>query len=258
MTGLETVSVLSYDGVAFRRAPARIIVERTVELWLDGRKVVNLACTGQHHRELAVGYLAAEGHLETRADIRAVAAAADGSRVDVRRRRVPDQSAAAAAVPTISSSGARGAGREGIARRFDAAADGLRLTAAEILSLMEELLAAASLHAASHGTHCSGLATAGGLIVAREDIGRHNTIDMLRGHALLEGIDCRDKILLTTGRVSAEIVLKVAGMGIPVVISHSAPTMKAHGLLGEAGMTLIGYVRGGRMNVYAGEERVIA
>ncbi|HAR97631.1 MAG TPA: sulfurtransferase FdhD, partial [Syntrophus sp. (in: bacteria)] len=119
------------------------------------------------------------------------------------------------------------------------------------------LLNGSAIHNLTHGTHCSALATPEGILVLREDIGRHNTLDMLGGYMFLNDIPGRGRILLTTGRVSAEIVQKVWRLGVPILISHSAPTSRALELLAEAGITLIGFVRGGRMNLYTEGKRVI-
>jgi FdhD protein len=121
---------------------------------------------------------------------------------------------------------------------------------------MEELLEKSLLHNETHGTHCSALAQQGKIVALREDIGRHNTIDMLGGYALLQKINLSNAIILTTGRISSEIVYKVWNLGIPAIISHSAPTTKAIELLNKANIVLIGYVRGGRMNIYSQERRV--
>jgi FdhD protein len=123
---------------------------------------------------------------------------------------------------------------------------------------MEALLAATVIHERTRGTHCSALAGPGGILAAREDIGRHNTIDMLCGWALTEGVDLADKILLTTGRVSSEIVAKARRMGIAAIVSHSAATTRAVGLAEETGITVIGYVRGGSFIVYAGKDAVVS
>jgi FdhD protein len=133
---------------------------------------------------------------------------------------------------------------------------GPALTPRNVLMLMSGLLRSAKLHDATRGTHCSALASPKKIIVAREDIGRHNTLDMLSGHALLKGIPAEDKVVLTTGRVSAEIIHKIRTMGVAVIISHSAPTSRAVALAEECGITLIGYVRNGKMRIYARPERV--
>jgi FdhD protein len=257
MQGVEKREFLVYDGQVFRKVLGDVVSERALEIFLNERKMVTIAYAGRHKEELAAGYLAAEGLIASGTDI---------ARIDVRdgEDRVHVYTAGPRPAPppdgcdvlTISSSGARGTGTALLpGMRFTHALP--RFPGAAALELMEAMLSSAHLHEASHGTHCAALAGSDGIVVSREDIGRHNTIDMLRGHALLHALDCTEKIVLTTGRVSAEIVIKVWKMGVPVIISHAAPTAKACRLLEEAGMTLIGYVRGGRMNVYVGEERVM-
>ena len=89
---------------------------------------------------------------------------------------------------------------------------------------MERFLGQACLHEETGGTHAAALARNGKILVVREDIGRHNTIDMLGGYALLHGVDCRDAVILRTGRVSSEIVHKIRRLGVPLVCSLSVPT----------------------------------
>jgi FdhD protein len=87
-------------------------------------------------------------------------------------------------------------------------------------------------------------------------VGRHNTLDKIQGQCLLEGVDTKDRILLTTGRLSAEMLNKAAKMQVPVLVSRTSPTDLAVELAKAWGITLIGYARGEQMQVYSGEERV--
>jgi FdhD protein len=121
---------------------------------------------------------------------------------------------------------------------------------------MDALLAATVIHERTRGTHCSALAGLQGILAAREDIGRHNTIDMLCGWALTEGVDLADKLLLTTGRVSSEIVSKAWRMGVPIIVSHSAATSRAVMMAELLGIVIVGYVRSGKFIVYAGKEKI--
>jgi FdhD protein len=121
---------------------------------------------------------------------------------------------------------------------------------------MEDFLRKARLHDTTGGTHAAALADAGEILVVREDIGRHNAIDMLAGYVLLHGINCSGAMVFRTGRVSAEIVGKLWNMGIQLFASLSVPTSEAVRLAADAGMTLVGSVRGGRMKIYTHVERV--
>jgi FdhD protein len=89
-----------------------------------------------------------------------------------------------------------------------------------------------------------------------EDVGRHNAVDKVKGEALLKGIPTVDRILLSTGRVSSEMLLKAARMGVPVVASRTSPTEMAVGLAEQLGITVIGYLRPDALNLYAGDALV--
>jgi len=133
---------------------------------------------------------------------------------------------------------------------------GLQVTASQILRLMEQLKANATLYRMARGVHTSALAKADQLLAIAEDVGRHNTLDKLAGRCLLAGIPTRDLILLTTGRVSSEMITKAARLEIPLVVSRTSPTVLSIRLAEAWRMTLIGYARARRFNVYAGAERI--
>jgi len=257
--GSERVRIVSYDGGNPATVSSRIIRERMVEIVLNGRPLISVACTGQHLKELAAGFLKSEGIVEKKGDILAMTVAADGGRVEIRVAAGKSRGIfGRRAGRTLASSGARGVVRHADAERGPKRSipGGVVLKPRQILKLMSGLLRSAVMHEATRGTHCSALATPGRIIVSREDIGRHNTIDMLGGHALLKDLPLSNKVILTTGRISAEIVHKIRVMGAFVIISHSAPTSRAVALAAELGITLIGYVRNGKMRVYAHPERI--
>ena len=109
----------------------------------------------------------------------------------------------------------------------------------------------ATLYARSRGVHTAALSDGEQIIVLAEDVGRHNTIDKVRGACLIEQIDPRDKILLCTGRISSEMINKAARMGCPIVASRTSPTSMSVQLAREWNITLAGYVRRDQMKVYA-------
>jgi FdhD protein len=128
---------------------------------------------------------------------------------------------------------------------------------AVLLGLIATLLAQPRLYRETGGLHAAAIFhTDGRLVAIREDIGRHNAVDKAIGYALLRGIVLDDKLLLTTGRASHEMVTKAVRAGVPVLASVSSPTSLAVQLAQRLNVTLIGYLRGQRMNVYTHRERV--
>ncbi len=250
-TAMEKGAVKFFNTKELANLPADIVCEVPLSLYLNGEKISTIACTGLHLRELAVGFLRSEGLLVTRDEIKDVLVV-EGPEPAV-YVYASEQSQPRGEVNSIAPGGVMGrdGSRAGL-KPFEGVS--LKFSPQNILDLMEELQQASVIHEATRGTHCSGLAASSGMILTREDIGRHNTVDMIGGHMLLEGMEGSDRTIVTTGRVSSEIVTKVRAMGVPVIVSHSAPTTRAIVLCRELAMTLIGCVRGGTFRVYTGFE----
>ena len=249
--GIDRLRLRRFDGKRIAARDVDVVREELLEVVADGRAVVTIACAGIRLRELAAGFLKQEGLIEEAADI--VRMDFSPGRVHVRTRGGRGRALPVTPPKTIASSGARGSRTlMPLGRGKPAAATVPKLDAEAVPDLMEALLAATTIHERTRGTHGSAVAGPLGILAAREDIGRHNTIDMLCGWALLEGVDLSDKVLLTTGRVSSEIVAKARRMGIPFIVSHSAATSRAVAQAEEAGIAIVGYVRGGSFIVYAG------
>ncbi|MFN8496498.1 MAG: formate dehydrogenase accessory sulfurtransferase FdhD [Anaerolineae bacterium] len=137
-------------------------------------------------------------------------------------------------------------------------ASALQVTPTQLMGLMRQLNEVARLYREVRGIHTSALADPARVLVVAEDVGRHNTLDKIRGACLLREIPTQDRILLTTGRVSSEMITKAARMGVPIVVSRTSPTALSVRLAQSWGVTLVGYARGRRLSVYTGVERVVA
>ncbi len=248
---IDKLTIRYYNGTADSYVTDSIIRELSVGLYVNGHKTITIACAGIHLDELAVGFLRSEGIIGSSGDIDRVDVSYDMTTVHVSLNKhitVSDER-------SIFSSGAR----ESIGHiPTEVVATSIQIPAPNVIDLMEKHLVSTTLHSITHGTHCSSLINADGtFIISREDIGRHNTFDMIGGFSLLSEIECSDTMIATTGRVSTEIIYKVWKLGIPIILSHAVPTSRAITTANDAGITIIGYMRKGTMRVYSHEERVI-
>jgi len=132
----------------------------------------------------------------------------------------------------------------------------LSLTPEKLLRLMKQMIQDAVLYNLTGGIHTSAISDGKSLLAMAEDIGRHNTLDKILGECLLRKISTADKVLLTSGRVSSEMMKKAAKMQAPVIVSLTSPTERAVLLAREKGITLAGYARGNHLTVYSVPERL--
>jgi FdhD protein len=206
---------------------------------------------------LAVGFLIGEGVLRSVGDLRAVEVAADGTSVRIRGDFDAD------ALEAISRrwTWGTGCGRGGTSRDVDSpvyvpVAPGPAVDPATLTQLMRDFQQAGRLWRLTGGVHACALAGSEGILLVAEDVGRHNAFDKIVGRAAMRGIALADKFVLTTGRLTAEIVSKAVACRIPMLVSRSAVTHLAVELARRFALTLVGFVRSGRMNVYSGFQRV--
>ena len=134
---------------------------------------------------------------------------------------------------------------------------GITIDRNKIFRLMKEFQRSSPGFKQTGGIHSAALADREGILAVKEDIGRHNAVDKIMGWALMDNIDLKDKIILSSGRVSSEVLLKVQKTPISIIVSQSAPTDQAVKHAKDSSITLVGFVRGQRMNVYSKRERII-
>ncbi|MBJ7329800.1 MAG: formate dehydrogenase accessory sulfurtransferase FdhD [Solirubrobacteraceae bacterium] len=235
-----------------------VAVEEPLEIRVGGQPLAVTMRTPGHDEELAVGFLHGEGLLDPAAPIRAGLTddlAANVVEVDAVLTRDPG----ARRFYTTSSCGVcgRGALDEVMLSAPDVGSrDTPRVTRALLAALPERLRQPG--FEASGGLHATGLFDRDGeLLLAREDVGRHNAMDKVIGRRLLDGaLPLTGLLLCVSGRLSFELVQKAAMAGASVLVGVSAPTSLAVSLARECGMTLGGFARDGRVNIYAGDERI--
>lgn len=126
-----------------------------------------------------------------------------------------------------------------------------------ISTLMMDFQKKSDIYSRTGGVHSAAMADNEGILVFRDDIGRHNAIDKVVGHAISNNYPLEDKIIITSGRISSEVIFKVQKCRIPIIVSRSAPTDQAVRIARDMGIILIGFARGYRMNIYSEEEKII-
>ena len=237
----------------WREVEAEVIEEGMITLFVNGRELASLMCTPRDPLQLVLGFLANEEFISSYEEIAVSHVCAAGDCVDIwltksvwdrPRRRI------------ITSGCGGGLTFADLAAHQEPVTAQLAIEPRVIGELMVKLQTRDSLYARARGVHTSALSDGKQLVVVAEDIGRHNTIDRLRGECLRQGLAPEGLMLLATGRISSEMINKAAKMGCPIVASRTSPTSMSVGLAREWNITLCGYVRRRRMNVYAHPERL--
>ena len=230
--------------------------EFPLKLTVNGREIATLVASPHDLRSLVAGFLRLQGFVESLDDFIELNVCEDFGVAEVRvRKELPERlrpiltSGCGTGVTFTLPAAAAGQG-------VNPAADGGSFSPAAIFAAMEELARHAENYRRHGGIHSAAVADGATLILYAEDIGRHNTIDRLAGEALFRGLDLAGKMLLTSGRVSSEMAAKAALLGVPLIASRTSPTDMAVTIAAAAGITLIGYLRGGRFSVYTHPERI--
>jgi FdhD protein len=259
-------------GAPPQRGEDTVTVEEPLEIRVGGTALAITMRTPGHDVELAIGFLISEGIIRSGDDVQAGRYCAGATEDGVNTYNVldialapgvaaPDPSLARAFYTTSSCGLCGRASIDAVRNRsaYGFSGDATIVSAAVVAQLPERLRGEQAVFDKTGGLHAAGLfdAATGEVIVVREDIGRHNAVDKVVGWAAQAGrLPLRDTVLMVSGRASFELTQKAWMAGIPVLAAVSAPSSLAVDLAAEAGMTLIGFLRGDSMVIYAGAQRV--
>ena len=236
-------------GGRFQEVKAEVVREQPLTVYVNGERFLTLLCSPFDLEPLVLGYLWMEKVIAGLDEVAAIEVSEVDGRAEVTLTRP-------VTLPTerILTSGCGG----GITFRIDPrlfprVRSTLKVKPEALAARLHDLLRDARHYHASRGIHGAALADADRVLLLAEDVGRHNAVDKLKGLALLRGLPTDDRILLSTGRVSSEMLLKAARMGVPLIASRTSPTEMAVALAEQLGITVAGYVRGDGLNLYAGD-----
>lgn len=230
-----------------------VITEHHLSCYINEQLAFKLVCTPEKLDALVLGYLFSEGYIDNLDDIDFIYICESGERVKVQLNKIISLNSIDHDITSESIS----CGNNKKIRQAAQVSELKSLPAHQcsyeiIFELAHSCNRNAALFSETGGTHCAAMCVDGNEIFVCEDIGRHNAVDKTIGMALTAKKQLIDSVLFTTGRIPSDMVFKAIRCGIPVIASHSAPTNEAIELARQFNLTLIGFVRGKRLNIYAG------
>ena len=254
----------AWDIIRFEKGNARarqrsLVQEYPLKLIINDRELATLVASPHQLNFLIAGFLRLQGFIESLDDIQTLGVCSDFGVANVRiKGTVPER-----LKPTLTSGCGSGINFSVpdlsiVKRQINYPVIQQQWSPDELFSLMKELNRRSGLYLDHGGIHSAGIGDSSELLLVSEDIGRHNTFDRIAGEAMFKGIDLQGKILLTSGRVSTEMAAKAALLGIAVIASRSTPTDMAVKMCREAGITLLGYLRGGSFEIFSCKERILS
>ncbi len=225
-----------------------VVEEYPLRLRVNGRDLATLVCSPHQLNFLLAGFFRLQGFIDSLDEILSMGVCDDSGLAEAwLKSELPEY-----LQPTLTSGCGSGLAFNLPQSLLDLSHQHSRSYSSDSLFLlMRQLVQHAELYRSHGGIHSAAIGDSDGLLFHSEDIGRHNTLDRLAGEALFKGIELNDKMLVTSGRISTEMVVKVARLGIGLIASRSSPTDKAIELCEQAGITLVGYLRGESLEIYS-------
>ncbi len=260
MDRYRNIRVKKYSGQLHKIVEDQVAAESPVTIFVNDIELATLVCTPEYLEELAAGFLFSDGLINSPKEIKSIKIHPEDGLIWVDTHQ-PIPAAENFLKRYITT--CCGKGRPSFYFINDAQTispidnETLSLTPGQVQKLISAMEERSVLFQITGGAHGAALCNPENLLAFYEDIGRHNAVDKITGYCLLNGINLKDKALAITGRISSEILIKTARIGISIIISRSAPTDLAVALAEELGVTLVGFARGERLNVYTHHERII-
>jgi FdhD protein len=249
--GASRGSWLEYER-AWKSVVGEIIEEAPLTIFANGVELVTLMCSPRNQVALGLGFLRSEGFIDGMEEVRLTHLSQDGCCVDFWLSK-PLSSPGRR---VLTSGCAGGVTFSDPASALEPVGEEIELRPSQLEEWMSKLRSQGELHARAGGVHTAGMADETGLFLIAEDVGRHNAFDKLLGLCMVKGLATEGKILLSTGRISSEMLRKAAVMGCPLVGSLRSPTALAVRMAEEWNITIVGYIRRGSLRVYTHPRRL--
>ncbi len=252
----NTLRTIVFHAGQWEGKPSAVISEQPVSLTVNNEIWLTFMCTPLDLKALAIGFLYNEEIIQSLEEVASVSECADGSNIDVWLNHVvkkPEN--------WIKTSGCSGGEtsvqKKSLPESQAKPKNGWVLPGERVGELVDLLSGVQDLYRKTGGVHTSALSDGEKILAVAEDIGRHNTLDKLAGRCLLERLNPARRIVLTTGRISSEMIQKAGRLGASMVISRTSPSSLSVQMAERLGITLIGYAKGEQHTIYTHAERVL-
>ncbi len=254
------LDIIRITGTGAVRKRDLVVRETPVTIFLNDVDLVTLLCSPKDLEYLAVGFLFSEGLIKGKEDIKSIFADKKDGVVWIETvgKRKPHDNVLTKRLITTGCGKGLSFVDSPKHRKSPKAARDFEVQVSQVGMLMKEFQTRSRTYRTTGGVHSAGLANARGIVAFNEDIGRHNAIDKVLGESILKEIKTDHLIMMTSGRISSDLIVKAARARIPVIVSRSAPTDLSVKLARDLGTTLVGFARGSRMNVYSNGWRIKA
>ncbi|CAI8987921.1 MULTISPECIES: formate dehydrogenase accessory sulfurtransferase FdhD [Bacillus] len=256
----ETCKMVRYQAGIFLEQEDEIVTEYPVTIKLNGEEYVTVVCTPNYIEDMVIGFLISEGIIASYENIDELWIQKDKGVVHVKTSQINPLYQTLYNKRYVTS--CCGKSRQGFVFVNDAAKAKtlhdihVTITPEECFHLMNSLQQSSTTFRQTGGVHNTALCDRNTVLISRMDIGRHNALDKIYGHCLRNHIPIKGKIIVFSGRISSEILLKVSKIGCEIVLSKSAPTKLALQLAHDLGITVVGFIRNDSCNIYTHPERV--
>jgi FdhD protein len=238
MNKIQNINIIRVKGENLTREEDIVILEYPFTLFIEEEEIITLLCSPSSLEYLAIGFLYSEGYIDSIEDILKIRIEEDKGICNIKLYNANKFRDNLRGKRTITSGCGKGTLFYNVLDSFKSE------------KIKNPIPIKSELFKDTGGVHSCALCTYEDILIFEEDIGRHNALDKVFGRALVEGIKTQDKIILTSGRISSEILIKAAKRQVPVIVSRSAPTSLSIELGEELGISLIGFARGEKMNIY--------
>ncbi|MDD5711764.1 MAG: formate dehydrogenase accessory sulfurtransferase FdhD [Smithellaceae bacterium] len=224
---------------------------------LNGKELATLLCSPIDLKDLITGFLFTSGLIVDASSVRKIVIDEERwkASVEIETSGLPEEMVFKRVYTSGCGKGIIFHNPLDIAQR-GVMPEGFIIDGVKLMDLMQQFLTSSEEHKLTRGVHSAALADGEGIVILRDDIGRHNALDKIIGAALATGLSLTDKVVLSSGRISSEILSKVLRAGLPILVSAGSPTNQAVKLARKVNLTLVGRARGNRLNVYSGGQRL--